>query len=76
MNVVTVWKYCYLSFRLSIICEPLQVNMGNFVWIYGSPNLEYIRITREIFWVNTYNHKDFKLQRYIQQTSRIENTIS
>jgi hypothetical protein len=48
-NVVTVRKYCYLGFCLSIISDPLQVNMGNFVWTYGSPNLEYIRITCEIF---------------------------
>lgn len=56
INMVTVRKYCYLSFRLSIISAPLQVNMGHFVWIYGSPNLGYIRITCEIFRVNSYKH--------------------
>jgi hypothetical protein len=75
INVVTVRKYCYLGFRLSIISEPLQVNTGNFVWAYGSPNLEYIRITCEIFWVNSYKRDtDFKL-RYIRQTSRIKNVL-
>ena len=49
INVVTVRKYCYLGFRLSIISETLQVNVGNFVRTYGSPNLEYIRSTCEIF---------------------------
>jgi len=44
INVVTVRKYSYLGFRLSIISGLLQVNMGKFVWTYRSPNLEYIPI--------------------------------
>ena len=76
INIVTVRKYCYLCFRLSIISAPLQVNMGNFVWIYGSPNLEYIRIACEIFRVNSYKHdKDFELQLYTRRTSRIKNVL-
>jgi hypothetical protein len=70
INVVTVQKYCYLGFRLSIVRETLQANMGNFIWTYGSPNLEYTRITCEKFRVDSYKHD--KLQRCIQQISRLK----